>query len=258
VSVPTVSVGRALPLLALASLALLPLGQVAIAYGLVGAMLAILVAVVGARRSSWPAVAVATMGLLLAVFALPGVPFGLWPAVGVLWLSSRRWPQLRPAPGWFPPGRSSVGPWVLATVTVIGAAAALTVWLLSEPELGAATVQLVELSRAAPSAVIVAFIVVFAVVNPLVEEVAYRNVAYEAARAGAPAAAAVVLQALAFGTLHVVGFPAGTTGVGLSFLYGLMLGIIRVMTGGLRIAMIAHIATNATLAALVVLFLLPE
>ena len=253
-SVPVASVGRALPLLALTSLALLPLGQMAIAYGLVGA---ILVAVIGARRGRWPAVAVATMGLLLAVFALPGVPFALWPAVGVLWLSSRRWPQLCPAPGWFPPGRSSVGAWALATITVIGAAAALTAWLRSEPELGAATVQLVELGRAAPSAVVVAFIVVFAVVNPLVEEVAYRNVAYEAARAGAPAAA-VVLQALAFGTLHVVGFPAGATGVGLSFLYGLMLGIIRVMTGGLRIAMIAHIATNATIAALVVLFLLPE
>jgi membrane protease YdiL (CAAX protease family) len=37
-----------------------------------------------------------------------------------------------------------------------------------------------------------------------------------------------------------------------------MLGIIRVVTGGLRVAMIAHIATNATIAALVVLFLLPE
>jgi membrane protease YdiL (CAAX protease family) len=56
-----------------------------------------------------------------------------------------------------------------------------------------------------------------------------------------------VLQAVAFGTLHVVGFPAGAVGVGLSFLYGAMLGIIRVATGGLRVAVIAHVATNAAL-----------
>jgi uncharacterized protein len=247
-----------LPLLALTALALLPLGQVAIPFGLVGVLLAIFVTVVGARRGSWPAVAVATMGLLLATFGLTGVPFALWPAVGVLWLSSRRWPQLRPAPGWFPAGRSAASSRVLAVITVIGAAAALTAWILSEPELGDSTLQLVDLARDTPTAVIVAFVVVFVAVNPLVEEVAYRNVAYEAARLGAPAAAAVVLQAVAFGTLHVVGFPAGIAGVGLSFLYGLMLGIVRMMTGGLRVAVIAHVATNATIVALVLLFLLPE
>ena len=257
-SVPAASAGRALPLLALTALALVPLGQVAIPFGLGGAALAVLIAVIGAQRGRWPAVAVAAMGLLLAVLGLTGVPFALWPAVGVLWLAGRRWPQLRPAPGWFPAGRPGAGAWVLAAVTVIGAAVALTAWLLSEPELGDSTLQLVDLARDAPTALIVAFVVVFLAVNPLVEEVAYRNVAYEAARAGAPVAAAVVLQAVAFGTLHVAGFPAGATGVGLSFVYGLMLGIIRMMTGGLRVAVIAHVATNATIVALVVLLLLPE
>lgn len=45
--------------------------------------------------------------------------------------------------------------------------------------------------------------------------------------------------------------------MGLSFVYGLMLGIIRVVTGGLRVAVLAHVATNATIAALVAIFLLP-
>lgn len=222
-----------MPLLALPALVLLPLGQVVIVLGLVGSVLAVVVAIVGSRRGSWPAGAGRRMGLLLAVFGLVGLPFALWPVVGVLWLSSRRWPKLRPTPGWLPSGGSSVGSWALAAVTVLGAGAALTAWILSEPELGDSTAQLVDLARRAPTGAIVACVAVFVAVNPIVEEVAYRNVAYEAARAGAPVAAAVVLQALAFGALHVVGFPAGPAGVGLSFVHSLMLGIIREVTGGL-------------------------
>jgi membrane protease YdiL (CAAX protease family) len=248
---------RALPLLALTALALLPLGQVVPVVGLAGGTLALIVVVAGVRAGSWPAVRVATMGLLLGVFGLFGLPFALWPAIGVLWLSSRRRPDLRPDAGWVPSGHSSAWTWGLAVATVLGAAAALTAWLLSEPALGASTVQLVDLARGAPVGVIVGFVAVFVLVNPLVEEVAYRGVAYEAARAGAPVATAVVLQAVAFGTLHVAGLPAGAVGVGLSFAYGLVLGMIRVSTGGLRVVVLTHIATNAAIAALVLTILVP-
>lgn len=256
--IPASSGGRALPLLALTALVLLPLGQVVVVAGPTGAAIAIVVVLAGSRNGSWPAVRVATMGLLLAVFGLVGLPFALWPVVGVLWLASRGWPQLRPEPGWFPQGHASVASRVLAAATVLGAAAALTAWILSEPELGATTVHVVEVARRTPTAWILVFATAFVVINPIVEEVAYRNVVHEAACAGAPVAAAVVLQAIAFGTLHVVGFPAGSVGVALSFVYGLMLGIIRVLTGGLRVATIAHMATNATIAALVGLLVLPE
>jgi uncharacterized protein len=250
--------GRALPLLSLVALALLPLGQRAIAIGVFGAVLAGVVLLAGLRHRSWLAVRVALMTLLVAAVGLIGLPFGLWPAVGALWLASRRWPRLGPDGGWFPPGRSSPAAWIMFVVTVVGAAVALWLWLLSEPELGDSTLQLVDLARRTPAAGLVAFIVVFVLVNPVVEEVAYRLVAFEAARAAVPAAAAVVLQAVAFGTLHVVGFPAGAIGVALAFVYGLALGVIRSLTGGLRLAVIAHIAANATIAALVVSLLLPE
>ena len=72
----------------------------------------------------------------------------------------------------------TAGAWVLAAVTVIGAAAALTAWILSELELVDSSVQLVDLARDTPTALIVAFVVVFLAINPLVEEIAYRNVAY--------------------------------------------------------------------------------
>jgi uncharacterized protein len=250
--------GRALPLLSLVALALLPLGQVAIAIGLVGAVLAAAVLLAGLRRRSWSAVRVAVMALLMAIVGLGGLPFGLWPAVGGLWLASRRWSQLGPDSGWFPPGRSSPAAWIMLVVTVVGAATALWLWILSEPVLGDSTVQLVDLARRTPAVGSVAFVVVFVLVTLVVEEVAYRLVAFEAARAPVPAAAAVVVQAVAFGTLHVVGFPAGAVGVALSFVYGLALGVIRLLTGGLRLAVIAHVAANATIAALVVSLLVPE
>jgi uncharacterized protein len=250
--------GRALPLLSVVALALLPLGQIAIVIGLVGAVLAIVVVVAGLRSRSWPAVRVAVMALLMAVVGLTSLPFGLWPAVGALWLASRRWPHLRPDHGWLPPGRSSPAAWVMLVATVVGAAAALWLWLLSEPALGESTVQLVELARQTSPAVVAVFVAVFVLVNPVVEEIAYRLVAFDAARAAMSAPAAVVVQAVAFGTLHVVGFPAGAVGVALSFVYGLALGVIRLVTGGLRLAVIAHIAANATIAALVVALLVPQ
>jgi uncharacterized protein len=246
--------GRALPLLSVVALALLPLGQIAIAVGLAGAALAVAVVGAGAgvRHRRWVAVRVAALALLVAGFGLVGLPFGLWPAVGALWLASHRWPQMRPDDGWFPPGHSSPGAWVLLVATVLGAAVALWLWLLSDPELGEATLELVELARRTPAAGVVAFIVLFVLVNPVVEEVAYRLVVFEAARAAVPAAGAVVLQAVAFGTLHVTGFPAGALGMALAFVYGLALGALRLLTGGLRLPVIAHIAGNVTIAALVI------
>jgi uncharacterized protein len=249
--------GRVLALLSVVALSLMPLGQVAIPIGVVGAVLAALVVVVGLRSRSWLAVRVAVVALLLAVVGVAGLPFGLWFAVGALWWASRRLQQLRPESGWFPPGRSSPAAWVMLVATVIGAAAALSLWLLSEPALGESTVQLVELARRTSPGVVALFVVVFVLVNPVVEEVAYRVVVFDAARAAMSAPAAVVVQAVAFGTLHVVGFPAGTVGVALSLVYGLALGVIRVLTGGLRLAVIAHIATNATIVALVLALLVP-
>jgi uncharacterized protein len=250
--------GRALPFLSLVALALLPLGHLAIAVGLAGVALAAAVVVAGVRLQRWSAVRVAVLALLVASVGLVGLPFGLWPAVGALWLASRRWPQLRPDDGWFPSGHPSPAAWAMLVATVVGAAAALWLWLLSEPELGEGTLQLVELARRVPAAGLAAGVVVFVLVNPVVEEVAYRLVAFEAARAVVPAAGAVVLQALAFGTLHVAGFPAGALGVALAFVYGLALGVIRLLTGGLRLAVIAHIAGNVTIAALVVFLVVPE
>ena len=94
-------------------------------------------------------------------------------------------------------------------------------------------------------------VAVFVVVNATAEEVAYRVVAFDAARRSVGPWLAVVVQAATFGTLHVAGFPAGLAGIGLTFLYGLALGAIRLLTGGLRLAIGVHMLADATVAALV-------
>jgi hypothetical protein len=47
-------------------------------------------------------------------------------------------------------------------------------------------------------------------------------------------------------------------GVGLTFVYGVMIGIMRQVSGGLRFPVLAHMAADATIAILVIVLLLPE
>jgi membrane protease YdiL (CAAX protease family) len=83
-------------------------------------------------------------------------------------------------------------------------------------------------------------------INAATEEAAYRGVALEALdTALGPGPTAVVLQAVAFSTLHFRGgFPRGRVGVGLAFLYGLALGALRRRTDGLVAPWIVHVVTD--------------
>jgi uncharacterized protein len=56
-------------------------------------------------------------------------------------------------------------------------------------------------------------------------------------------------QAVAFGALHVAGFPAGAIGVVIAAGYGLVLGTLRMITGGLRYPIVAHVCADLTIAA---------
>ena len=65
-------------------------------------------------------------------------------------------------------------------------------------------------------------------------------------------------QAVAFGTLHVAGFPSGLAGVGLTFGYGVVIGVMRHVSGGLRFPVLAHMTADAAIAVLVIVLLLLE
>ena len=75
---------------ALIGLTLVPLGQVHIAFGVVGSMLGPFAVVVGSRFHFPYAVRIATLTLILATIGASGLPFALWLAVGVIWLASRK------------------------------------------------------------------------------------------------------------------------------------------------------------------------
>lgn len=236
--------------LALVGLALVPLGEANIGLGALGGIVATITVVMGIQRGDGPTVRVASMSLLLAVIGLLGVPLGIWVVIGVMWLASRWVPAFEPGAGWLPRGRSTPLTWLLTGMTVAAAGTGLALWARWTDDFGQSTMEMVAAARRLPALTLVFAVIVFVIVNAVTEEVAYRGIAFEAA-AIFPPIAAVAAQAVAFGTLHIAGFPAGAVGVGLAFAYGLMLGILRHLSGGLRLPVIAHMGADATIALVV-------
>jgi hypothetical protein len=90
---------------------------------------------------------------------------------------------------------------------------------------------------------------IFSMVNAAVEEGAYRGVILHALDTSlGPGFAALLLQALAFGAVHIGGFPRGWLGVGLACIYGLFMGVIRRRAGGMFAPWIAHVFTDVAIA----------
>lgn len=250
---PTRHVGsRWLSALSLVALTLVPLGTVFFLAAIVGAAMAFLAGFVAIRVGDWPTVRVSTLAVLLATIGGLRIPFSIWLVVGIMWFVGRKVPGLIPGSGWLPRGSSSPGVWWLGAITVIGAAVALAVWAGWTEQFADGTVDAVDAVRQWPLALLIPAVGVFAFVNAITEEIAYRGIVYETACALFPPTGAVIVQAAAFGALHVAGFPAGPVGVGLAFAYGLALGALRYLTGGLRIPIVVHVAADATIAVLAI------
>lgn len=94
--------------------------------------------------------------------------------------------------------------------------------------------------------------VVFAAVNGFVEEVLFRGVIQQHLTRVIGSWAAVVTQALAFGILHLNGYPYGPVGVVLAAVYGLLLGALRLRSGGLLAPWVAHACADAVIFVLIV------
>lgn len=89
--------------------------------------------------------------------------------------------------------------------------------------------------------------VVVSVLNGLFEEVVFRGVFFDAIEAPCDVWSAVAITAAIFGYGHMHGYPSGPLGALLAGLYGLALGWLRVVTGGIGLPVIAHIAADATI-----------
>ena len=164
-----------------------------------------------------------------------------------MWLASRNWRVLRPAAGWLPPGRGNPAVWWSTLGVVVAAHIGLLIWFRSVDRMSEVTTDLMDLARDLPFVLFWLAGVLFVTANSVIEEMAYRGIAFDGARLIAAPLWAIGSQAIAFGTFHVNGVPSGLAGVVLALAYGLALGLIRHMSGGLRYPIIGHIVADGAI-----------
>jgi membrane protease YdiL (CAAX protease family) len=112
---------------------------------------------------------------------------------------------------------------------------------------------------ALPLGLLIAGGLIFSMVNAAVEEGAYRGVIFHALDTSLGTGfAALLLQALAFGAIHIRGFPRGWLGVGLACIYGLFMGVIRRRAAGMFAPWIAHVFTDLVIVAILLVMARPE
>ena len=163
----------------------------------------------------------------------------------------QRVPWLRGVATWGRWGSFGLDVRVLTAASGLIAAATLWGWyLLLNPNIDDIVQTFVP---DAPLGLLIAGGLVFSMVNAAVEEGAYRGVLLHGLETAlGRGSAALVLQAMAFGALHVQGFPRGSIGVGLASIYGLFMGVIRRRADGMFAPWLAHVFTDITIAGIVI------
>jgi hypothetical protein len=88
------------------------------------------------------------------------------------------------------------------------------------------------------------------------EEAVFRGVVMDALeRALGDGHASVGIQAILFGAYHyLAGFPNGASGLLLTLIYGILLGILRRLSGGMLAPLMAHIAADLTIFAVLLVY----
>jgi uncharacterized protein len=87
----------------------------------------------------------------------------------------------------------------------------------------------------------------FVLVNAAVEEILFRGVILAHLSRVVGTWPALSLQAAGFGLLNLHGYPYGPAGVALTAAYGLLLGVLRVRSGGLLAGWITHILADSVI-----------
>lgn len=138
-------------------------------------------------------------------------------------------------------GRLGVGEvWAILGLVSVSAVSLLLFYQQAPPRLGEAAGILAALSPMELTLVGLAF----ALLNAFVEEVLFRGVILHHLAPALGVWTAVLVQAVAFGMLHLDGYPHGPAGVGLTFGYALLLGALRVRSDGLLAVWIAHVCAD--------------
>jgi len=160
-------------------------------------------------------------------------------------------PPLRRSVNWLRIGQFGGAVWLLIISTVFLSSGVLFIWfIILNPHLGHF---LKSIPRWDPVLLIFEGIG-FALLNAAMEESIYRGVLMQAFdEVLGPAWISIILQATAFGLLHIKGIPGGWIGVGMAMIYGLMLGIIRRYSNGILASYATHVVADVVIFAILVL-----
>lgn len=193
--------------------------------------------------------------VICMVFASFGLPSQIWFALGLgayfTICKSVQW--LHGTLVWLKAGTFTRDVALLTIASALLAAISLIVWFLSiQPNIN----DLIE--AFVPKwniALLVLGGLMFSIVNAAVEEGAYRGVIMAALdKSVGSGVAPILLQAAAFGTLHINGFPRGWIGVGLASVFGLLMSLIRRRSQGMLAPWAAHVCIDIVIAGIVMFF----
>jgi membrane protease YdiL (CAAX protease family) len=220
------------------------------------AALLLALAGVGWRRGASPLVHLGVFGAVLTVVASFDRLMQLWPlpafmAAAFLWVFARSTVRQGSPLPFLRTGVLDAKAHGLIVASAAVAGLALIAWFsIAHPDYGAVRAVLFP---PVSTPLLLLGVVLFSAVNGAFEEVAYRGVLLDALDAAlGPGVAAVVLQALPFGALHIAGFPRGAAGVALAAIFGVMMGTVRRQTRGLLAPWLAHILADTVIGAILI------
>ncbi len=201
-------------------------------------------------------IAAVHIGVFFCVFYLMTLLFQSFPqlsfavAIGVyiILLSFNR--RLRPIIPWWQRGTLGKEVIFLCLATTVVAGTALLGWyLFKNPDIN----DLIDsfLPEAAPWMLVIGG-VLFSMLNAFVEEFAFRGVLTFGLESHLGKYIALAIQAVAFGTYHINGFPRGAFGVVLAAIYGIMIGVVRLRSKGMLAPWIAHVFTDIIIVCIVI------
>ena len=187
--------------------------------------------------------------------ALFGLPSQLWLALGLAPYAAveRLGRGSRRAFNWFTAGTITREVVSAAAASILLSAVAMIVWFRSvRPDINDLIETFVPEWR---WALLISGGLLISMWNAAVEEMAYRGVLMDALdRSVGAGILSLLAQAAAFGVFHINGFPRGWIGVGLASIFGVMMGLIRRLSGGLLTAWAAHVCTDVVIISMVLFF----
>jgi membrane protease YdiL (CAAX protease family) len=220
-----------------------------VARGIESIAVTVLLTACAALACWWDLRAAAQIGIVAAIASLLfNVGLGFPPlvfasAIAVFLALQRLGARPLRRPGWLVAGRVDRGTLVLALCSTLAAAIGLAFWhALAKPDTTAiyATFGFTAL----PLPALLAGAVLFSAANGAAEELIYRGFLMQSLLEVVGYLPALVLQAAAFGLLHMEGFPSGWAGVGLAAVYGVFMGLVRTRAKGMLAPWMAHVLTD--------------